>query len=156
MVKHKGKVDPALKGKHGRTALHIAAILDHAECVKILVSFLPISSTSSLNLYPIIQLKDNLTCPRIPCENGYYPIHVSIDIFYLSYSRLPFFLRGVDYSPPTLLALCNNVLLCILFRRPNQEAARNASANALQAILQFGECSSATCSGTLFMNSSRW
>lgn len=43
MVKHKGKVDPTLKGKHGRTALHIAAILDHAECVKILVSFLTVT-----------------------------------------------------------------------------------------------------------------
>lgn len=38
MAKHKQLVDTAQGGEHGRTALHIAAILDHDECARILVS----------------------------------------------------------------------------------------------------------------------
>lgn len=37
MVKFTGKVDTKLRGKHGRVALHYAAIHDHAECARILV-----------------------------------------------------------------------------------------------------------------------
>ncbi|EEC15332.1 transient receptor potential cation channel, putative, partial [Ixodes scapularis] len=36
LVKHKDKVDTNLRSKHGRTALHLAAIYDHAECARIL------------------------------------------------------------------------------------------------------------------------
>lgn len=38
MVKNKDKVNVMLRGKHGRSALHFAAIFDHDECVRILVS----------------------------------------------------------------------------------------------------------------------
>lgn len=38
MVKNKDKVNVMLRGKHGRSALHFAAIKDHDECVRILVS----------------------------------------------------------------------------------------------------------------------
>ncbi|XP_022243336.1 transient receptor potential cation channel subfamily A member 1-like [Limulus polyphemus] len=75
MVNHKSQVDTCLRGKHGRRALHVAAIYDHADCARILLS----------------QLK---CCPRIPCDNGYYPIH---------------------------------------------EAAKNGSANAMAALLEWGE-----------------
>nr|WMY99264.1 transient receptor potential A1 [Bemisia tabaci] len=56
MAKHKQLVDTAQGGEHGRTALHIAAILDHDECARILMS-------------------DFGASPRKPCNNGYYPIH---------------------------------------------------------------------------------
>lgn len=46
MVKFKGVVDTSLRGKHGRTALHEAAIHDHADCAKILVSYCFSTSTS--------------------------------------------------------------------------------------------------------------
>ncbi|XP_076335183.1 transient receptor potential cation channel A1 [Tachypleus tridentatus] len=75
MVNHKSQVDTCLRGKHGRRALHLAAIYNHADCARILLS----------------QLK---CCPRIPCDNGYYPIH---------------------------------------------EAAKNGSANAMAALLEWGE-----------------
>lgn len=38
MTKHKNKFDIQQGGEHGRTALHIAAIYDHEECARILVS----------------------------------------------------------------------------------------------------------------------
>lgn len=109
MVKNKGLVDTSLRGKHGRTALHIAglfgckhssafwflimcvcdltAILDRAECAKILVSvslfpdwsvhgvmwtwcpdleiFLSFSPSGEL------QLRELKCCPRTACDNGY-------------------------------------------------------------------------------------
>lgn len=37
MVKCKERVNVMLRGKHGRSALHFAAITDHDECVRILV-----------------------------------------------------------------------------------------------------------------------
>ncbi|KAK9692811.1 Ankyrin repeats (3 copies) [Popillia japonica] len=56
MMKHKDKIDVKQGGEHGRTALHIAAIYDHEECARILITELG-------------------ACPRQPCNNGYYPIH---------------------------------------------------------------------------------
>lgn len=38
MQQYKDKIDTAQGGVHGRTALHIAAIYDHDECAKVLVS----------------------------------------------------------------------------------------------------------------------
>lgn len=38
MARHKGKIDIQQGGEHGRTALHIAAIYDHEECARTLVS----------------------------------------------------------------------------------------------------------------------
>ncbi|XP_018323110.1 transient receptor potential cation channel subfamily A member 1 [Agrilus planipennis] len=56
MSKHKSKIDIQQGGEHGRTALHIAAIYDHEECARILITEFD-------------------ACPRQPCNNGYYPIH---------------------------------------------------------------------------------
>ncbi|KAL1130420.1 hypothetical protein AAG570_011668, partial [Ranatra chinensis] len=56
MLHYKEKIDLRLGGEHGRTALHLAAIHDHDECARILISELG-------------------ACPRQPCNNGYYPIH---------------------------------------------------------------------------------
>ncbi|CAH1957382.1 unnamed protein product [Acanthoscelides obtectus] len=56
LSKHKDKIDIQLGGEHGRTALHIAAIYDHEQCARILIS-------------------EFGACPRKPCNNGYYPIH---------------------------------------------------------------------------------
>ncbi|XP_071050717.1 transient receptor potential cation channel subfamily A member 1 isoform X2 [Onthophagus taurus] len=56
MSKHKSKIDIQQGGEHGRTALHIAAIYDHEECARILIT-------------------EFGACPRKPCNNGYYPIH---------------------------------------------------------------------------------
>ncbi|XP_023223427.1 transient receptor potential cation channel subfamily A member 1-like [Centruroides sculpturatus] len=75
LVKHKEGIGTTVRGRHGRTALHIAAIFDRAECIRILLS-------------------QTACCPRIACDNGYYPIH---------------------------------------------EAAKNASANALKALLDWGQ-----------------
>lgn len=36
-VKHMHRIDVKIRGKHGRTALHIAAIFDHDEVAKLLV-----------------------------------------------------------------------------------------------------------------------
>ena len=38
MSKYKDRIDIQQGGEHGRTALHIAAIYDHEECARILVS----------------------------------------------------------------------------------------------------------------------
>lgn len=38
MSRYKGQIDTRQGGEHGRTALHIAAIHDHDECARILVS----------------------------------------------------------------------------------------------------------------------
>lgn len=38
MSKHKDRIDILQGGEHGRTALHLAAIYDHEECARILVS----------------------------------------------------------------------------------------------------------------------
>ncbi|XP_049946410.1 transient receptor potential cation channel subfamily A member 1 [Schistocerca serialis cubense] len=56
MAKHKGRIDIQQGGEHGRTALHLAAIYDHEECARILITEFGAS-------------------PRKPCNNGYYPIH---------------------------------------------------------------------------------
>ncbi|RZF44246.1 hypothetical protein LSTR_LSTR003886 [Laodelphax striatellus] len=56
MAKYKDRIDMRQGGEHGRTALHLAAIYDHDQCAKILISELG-------------------ACPRRPCNNGYYPIH---------------------------------------------------------------------------------
>lgn len=40
MVKYKDIIDVSQGGEHGRTALHLAAIYDHDECARILVSHL--------------------------------------------------------------------------------------------------------------------
>ncbi|XP_050537848.1 transient receptor potential cation channel subfamily A member 1 isoform X2 [Daktulosphaira vitifoliae] len=56
MCKYKDKIDTCQGGKHGRTALHLAAIHDHDQCALILMRDLGV---------------DN----RQPCHNGYYPIH---------------------------------------------------------------------------------
>ncbi|KAJ8954916.1 hypothetical protein NQ318_016856 [Aromia moschata] len=56
MGRHKDKIDIQQGGEHGRTALHIAAIYDHEECARTLISNFG-------------------ACPRRPCNNGYYPIH---------------------------------------------------------------------------------
>ncbi|XP_075228695.1 transient receptor potential cation channel A1 [Lycorma delicatula] len=54
--KYKDKFDVLQGGEHGRTALHLAAIYDHDECARILIS-------------------EYGACPRRSCNNGYYPIH---------------------------------------------------------------------------------
>ncbi|XP_057671401.1 transient receptor potential cation channel subfamily A member 1 isoform X2 [Diorhabda carinulata] len=56
MSRHKEKINIQQGGEHGRSALHIAAIYDHEECARILIS-------------------EFGACPKIPCNNGYYPIH---------------------------------------------------------------------------------
>ncbi|KAG5888861.1 hypothetical protein JTB14_031419 [Gonioctena quinquepunctata] len=56
MGRHKEKIDIQQGGEHGRTALHIAAIYDHEECARTLIS-------------------EFGACPKRPCNNGYYPIH---------------------------------------------------------------------------------
>ncbi|KAJ1525322.1 hypothetical protein ONE63_010144 [Megalurothrips usitatus] len=56
MGRHKDKVDAMLGGEHGRTALHIAAIYDHDQCAKVLIS-------------------NFSACRRKACANGFYPIH---------------------------------------------------------------------------------
>ena len=38
MSKYKDRIDILQGGEHGRTALHLAAIYDHDECARILVS----------------------------------------------------------------------------------------------------------------------
>lgn len=40
-AKYRHSLDPNLGGEHGRTPLHIAAISDHEECMRILVSTKP-------------------------------------------------------------------------------------------------------------------
>lgn len=40
MGKYRNNIDIQQGGEHGRTALHLAAIYDHEECARILVSFL--------------------------------------------------------------------------------------------------------------------
>jgi hypothetical protein len=39
MGKHRSIIDIQQGGEHGRTALHLAAIYDHEECARILVSY---------------------------------------------------------------------------------------------------------------------
>ncbi|XP_026809344.1 transient receptor potential cation channel subfamily A member 1 isoform X2 [Rhopalosiphum maidis] len=56
MCKFKDRIEIGQGGKHGRTALHLAAIHDNDECARILMRDLG---------------ADN----RQPCHNGYYPIH---------------------------------------------------------------------------------
>lgn len=56
MGKYKTIIDIQQGGEHGRTALHLAAIYDHEECARILITVFD-------------------ACPRKPCNNGYYPIH---------------------------------------------------------------------------------
>ncbi|XP_025200863.1 transient receptor potential cation channel subfamily A member 1 isoform X3 [Melanaphis sacchari] len=56
MCKFKDRIEVGQGGKHGRTALHLAAIHDNDECARILMRDLG---------------ADN----RQPCHNGYYPIH---------------------------------------------------------------------------------
>ncbi|XP_050517339.1 transient receptor potential cation channel subfamily A member 1 isoform X1 [Diabrotica virgifera virgifera] len=56
MSRHKNRIEIKQGGEHGRSALHIAAIYDHEECARILIS-------------------EFGACPKIPCNNGYYPIH---------------------------------------------------------------------------------
>ncbi|KAL5285092.1 TRPA1 family protein [Megaselia abdita] len=56
MGKYKTIIDIQQGGEHGRTALHLAAIYDHEECARILITVFD-------------------SCPRKPCNNGYYPIH---------------------------------------------------------------------------------
>lgn len=38
MARHMSKIDIQQGGEHGRTALHLAAIYDHEDCARILVS----------------------------------------------------------------------------------------------------------------------
>ncbi|KAM7358745.1 transient receptor potential cation channel A1 isoform 2-T2 [Cochliomyia hominivorax] len=56
MGKYRNNIDIQQGGEHGRTALHLAAIYDHEECARILIT-------------------EFGACPRKPCNNGYYPIH---------------------------------------------------------------------------------
>lgn len=49
LMKHKDNVDVLQGGEHGRTALHLAAMYDHAECAEVIVS--DRHSNSSLNIY---------------------------------------------------------------------------------------------------------
>ncbi|XP_066908151.1 transient receptor potential cation channel subfamily A member 1 isoform X3 [Halyomorpha halys] len=56
IASYKDKIDVNQGGEHGRTALHLAAIYDHDECARILIT-------------------DLKACLRKPCHNGYYPIH---------------------------------------------------------------------------------
>ncbi|XP_053956221.1 transient receptor potential cation channel subfamily A member 1 [Anastrepha ludens] len=56
MGKYRKVIDIQQGGEHGRTALHLAAIYDHEECARILITKFE-------------------ACPRKPCNNGYYPIH---------------------------------------------------------------------------------
>ncbi|KAL9905738.1 transient receptor potential cation channel A1 [Glossina fuscipes fuscipes] len=56
MGKYRNIIDIQQGGEHGRTALHLAAIYDHEECARILITEFD-------------------ACPRKPCNNGYYPIH---------------------------------------------------------------------------------
>ncbi|XP_037953086.1 transient receptor potential cation channel subfamily A member 1 [Teleopsis dalmanni] len=56
MGKYRNVINIQQGGEHGRTALHIAAIYDHEECARLLIT-------------------EFGACPRRPCNNGYYPIH---------------------------------------------------------------------------------
>ncbi|XP_050334009.1 transient receptor potential cation channel subfamily A member 1 isoform X3 [Bactrocera neohumeralis] len=56
MGRYRKEIDIKQGGEHGRTALHLAAIYDHEECARILIT-------------------EFEACPRTPCNNGYYPIH---------------------------------------------------------------------------------
>lgn len=53
-AKYRHSLDPNLGGEHGRTPLHIAAISDHEECMRILVS------TKTFLIYFFIKKPDNL------------------------------------------------------------------------------------------------
>ncbi|CAG9788975.1 unnamed protein product [Diatraea saccharalis] len=55
-AKYKTQFNVDLGGEHGRTALHFAAIHDHDLCARVLITDL------------------GAQC-KIPCNNGYYPIH---------------------------------------------------------------------------------
>ncbi|XP_015600034.1 transient receptor potential cation channel subfamily A member 1 isoform X2 [Cephus cinctus] len=56
MIKYRDRIDVQQGGEHGRTPLHIAAMYDHDECARILIT-------------------DFGANPRKACNNGYYPIH---------------------------------------------------------------------------------
>ncbi|XP_070501676.1 transient receptor potential cation channel subfamily A member 1 [Chironomus tepperi] len=56
MAKYRDIFDIQQGGEHGRTALHLAAIQDHEECARILITEFGAS-------------------PRSACNLGYYPIH---------------------------------------------------------------------------------
>ncbi|CRK86167.1 CLUMA_CG000050, isoform A [Clunio marinus] len=56
MGKYREIIDIQQGGEHGRTALHLAAIYDHEECARILITEFDAS-------------------PRASCNLGYYPIH---------------------------------------------------------------------------------
>lgn len=76
MGKYRDVIDIQQGGEHGRTALHLAAIYDHEECARILVSL--IYSQKKLDLlksFFFLQITEFDACPRRPCNNGYYPIH---------------------------------------------------------------------------------
>ncbi|RWS08098.1 transient receptor potential cation channel subfamily A member 1-like protein, partial [Dinothrombium tinctorium] len=56
MLKFKTKIEPMLRGKYGRTALHLASVYNHFEIAQILIL--------------------NFGCsPLVTCDNGYSPIH---------------------------------------------------------------------------------
>ncbi|XP_076315881.1 transient receptor potential cation channel subfamily A member 1-like [Tachypleus tridentatus] len=59
MAKYKKNIDGSLKGKFGRTALHVAAASDFADCARLLIR----------------QLGGQITTP---CDNGYCPIHDAV------------------------------------------------------------------------------
>lgn len=56
MSKYKDRIDILQGGEHGRTALHLAAIYDHEECARILVSakFLTVLVTCYMDYMEIL------------------------------------------------------------------------------------------------------
>lgn len=53
MGRHKNKINIQQGGEHGRTALHIAAIYDHEECARELVSSIS-DIVFSFSAHPIL------------------------------------------------------------------------------------------------------
>lgn len=51
MAKFPGKLDACIRGKHGRTPLHVAAINDHAQAIQILVSSIRLKIINLTSVY---------------------------------------------------------------------------------------------------------
>lgn len=71
MGKHRSVIDVQQGGEHGRTALHLAAIYDHDECARILVSsclFIILDCVPTEMM--IFQIAEFEACPRTSCNLG--------------------------------------------------------------------------------------
>ncbi|KAE9527713.1 hypothetical protein AGLY_012786 [Aphis glycines] len=128
MCKFKDRIEIGQGGKHGRTALHLAAIHDNDECARILVTSFADS-----------KLKFSIDEDTIPNRKS-YSFLCSIFKMCLTWKYNKYYKKRCNICPIKMRDLgADNRQPCHNGYYPIHEAAKNAASRTMEVLLQWAE-----------------